>query len=158
MNGHPSATGRAQVRESLPAKDRRSTAVPRDRPVLIAVVDAVCVNVYSQWSAAVKERRYWSELQRVWSNCKPHVGRRCGVDSRDTVQVQGPWQDGVGREELATQPEAEHQLQVVTDLTTPLSVNGTSGYMPFIVGTAIFKSYLFRHLQWELATDHGFLN
>ena len=23
---------------------------------------------------------------------------------------------------------------------------------------AIFKSYLFCHLQWELATDHGFLN
>ena len=23
---------------------------------------------------------------------------------------------------------------------------------------AIFKSYLLRHLQWELATDHGFLN
>jgi len=23
---------------------------------------------------------------------------------------------------------------------------------------AIFNSYLFRHLQWELATDHGFLN
>jgi len=22
----------------------------------------------------------------------------------------------------------------------------------------IFKSYLLRHLQWELATDHGFLN
>jgi len=49
MNGHPSATGRAQVRESLPAKDRRSTAVPRDRPVVIAVVDSVCVNVYLQW-------------------------------------------------------------------------------------------------------------
>jgi len=26
--GHPSATGQAQDRESLPAKDRRSTAVP----------------------------------------------------------------------------------------------------------------------------------
>jgi len=23
---------------------------------------------------------------------------------------------------------------------------------------SIFKSYLIRHLQWELATDHGFLN
>jgi len=27
-SGHPSATGRAQDKESLPAKDRRSTAVP----------------------------------------------------------------------------------------------------------------------------------
>jgi len=23
---------------------------------------------------------------------------------------------------------------------------------------AIFKSYLFHHLQWELVIDHGFLN
>ena len=29
---HPSATGRAQDRESSPAKDRRSTAVPRNQP------------------------------------------------------------------------------------------------------------------------------
>ena len=28
---HPSATGRAQDRESSPAKDRRSTAVPRNQ-------------------------------------------------------------------------------------------------------------------------------
>ena len=32
------------------------------------------------------------------------------------------------------------------------------GHEPFKVGnTAILNSYL-RHLQWELATDHGFLN
>jgi len=32
------------------------------------------------------------------------------------------------------------------------------GHEPFKVGNpAIFKSYL-RHLQWELATDHGFFN
>jgi len=32
------------------------------------------------------------------------------------------------------------------------------GHEPFNVGNpAIFKSYL-HHLQWELATDHGFLN
>jgi len=30
---------------------------------------------------------------------------------------------------------------------------------PFKVGNpAVFKSYLLCHLQWELATDHGFLN
>jgi len=30
---------------------------------------------------------------------------------------------------------------------------------PFKLGNpAIFKSYLLRYLQWELATDHGFLN
>jgi len=28
ISGHPSATGRAQERQSSPAKDRRSTAVP----------------------------------------------------------------------------------------------------------------------------------
>jgi len=34
----------------------------------------------------------------------------------------------------------------------------SQGHKPFKVGNpAIFKSYL-RHLQWELATDHWFLN
>ena len=33
------------------------------------------------------------------------------------------------------------------------------GHEPFKFGNpAIFKSYLLRHLQWELGTDHGFLN
>jgi len=33
------------------------------------------------------------------------------------------------------------------------------GHEPFEAGNpTIFKSYLLRHLQWELATYHGFLN
>ena len=32
MNGHVSATGLAQDRDSLPAKDRHSTVVPRNQP------------------------------------------------------------------------------------------------------------------------------
>jgi len=33
------------------------------------------------------------------------------------------------------------------------------GHEPLKVGNpAIFKSYLLRHLQWELTTDHRFLN
>jgi len=33
------------------------------------------------------------------------------------------------------------------------------GHKPFKVGNlAIVKSYLFRHLQWELVTDDRFLN
>jgi len=33
------------------------------------------------------------------------------------------------------------------------------GHEPCYVGNpAIFKSYLLRHLQWQLATDHAFLN
>jgi len=33
------------------------------------------------------------------------------------------------------------------------------GYESLKVGNpCIFKSYLLRHLQWELATDHRFLN
>jgi len=33
------------------------------------------------------------------------------------------------------------------------------GHEPFKVGyPAVFKSYLLRQLQWELAPDHGFLN
>ena len=33
ISGHPSDTGRAQDRESSPAKDQRSTAVPRNQPL-----------------------------------------------------------------------------------------------------------------------------
>jgi len=32
ISGHPSATGRAQDRESSPARDRRSNTVPRHQP------------------------------------------------------------------------------------------------------------------------------
>ena len=33
------------------------------------------------------------------------------------------------------------------------------GHEPLKVGNlAIFKRYLLHHLQWELATDHGFWN
>ena len=33
------------------------------------------------------------------------------------------------------------------------------GHELFKVGNpSIFKSYFFRHLQWDLETDHGFLN
>ena len=32
ISGHPSAAGRAQERESLPVRDRRSTTVPRHQP------------------------------------------------------------------------------------------------------------------------------
>jgi len=33
------------------------------------------------------------------------------------------------------------------------------GHEPLKVGNpSIFESYFFRHLRWELANDHGFLN
>jgi len=33
------------------------------------------------------------------------------------------------------------------------------GHEPFKVGnSAVFNSYILCHLQWELATEHGFLN
>jgi len=39
----------------------------------------------------------------------------------------------------------------------PIQGHG-QGHGPFKVGSAaIFKSYLIRHLQWLLATDHEFL-
>jgi len=34
-SGHPSAAGRAQDRESSPARDRRSTTVPRHQPLKV---------------------------------------------------------------------------------------------------------------------------
>jgi len=43
-------------------------------------------------------------------------------------------------------------------LYDPIQGQG-QGHEPFKVGNpAICKSYLLRYLQWELATDHGFLN
>jgi len=37
LSGHPSATGRAQDRGSSPARDRRSTTVPRHQLLLIYI-------------------------------------------------------------------------------------------------------------------------
>jgi len=37
INGHPSATSRAQDRESSPTKDRRSTTVPRNQPLTLTL-------------------------------------------------------------------------------------------------------------------------
>jgi len=38
----------------------------------------------------------------------------------------------------------------------PIQCQG-QGHVSLKVGNpAIFKSYILRHLQWELATDHGF--
>jgi len=37
--------------------------------------------------------------------------------------------------------------------------NQGKGHEPFKLGNpSNFRSSLLRHLQWELATDHGFLN
>jgi len=45
-------------------------------------------------------------------------------------------------------------LQVMHDGMQYDLIQG-QGHKPFKVGNpAIFKSYLLRHLQWELATDH----
>jgi len=41
MSGHPSATGRAQDKESSPAKDRRSTAVPRNHGITQCVLHCI---------------------------------------------------------------------------------------------------------------------
>ena len=48
ISGHPSAAGRAQDRESLPVRDRRSATVPRHQRVvsnkgLLNVSVCVCV-------------------------------------------------------------------------------------------------------------------
>jgi len=42
ISGHPSATGRAQDRESSPAIDRRSTTVPRNQLEFECFVDCQC--------------------------------------------------------------------------------------------------------------------
>ena len=42
ISGHPSATGRAQDRESTPAEDRRSTTEPRNQPLACV---CVCLHI-----------------------------------------------------------------------------------------------------------------
>ena len=37
ISGHPSAAGRAQDRESSPARDRRATTVPRHQPFVVFI-------------------------------------------------------------------------------------------------------------------------
>ena len=47
-SGHPSAAGRAQDRESSPARDRRSTTVPRHQHHVASMNAniASCINLY----------------------------------------------------------------------------------------------------------------
>jgi len=40
----------------------------------------------------------------------------------------------------------------------PIQGHGQGHELFKVANPTIFKSYLLRHLQWELATDHGFLN
>jgi len=37
-------------------------------------------------------------------------------------------------------------------------IQGQSNETLKVVNPSFFKSYLLQHLQWELETDHGFLN
>ena len=41
ISGHPSAAGRAQDRESSPARDRRSATVPRHQPIVDTVREII---------------------------------------------------------------------------------------------------------------------
>jgi len=52
--------------------------------------------------------------------------------------------------------EIWHEVEVMHDGVQYDSIqNQGQGHEPFNVGNlSIFKSYLIRHLQWELATDH----
>ena len=47
ISGHPSAVGRAQDRESLPVKDRRSTTVPSNRLLVWGGVRSASVCIVS---------------------------------------------------------------------------------------------------------------
>ena len=49
ISGHPSAAGRAQDRESSPARDRRSTTVPRHQPFPYLTQNTSLLWVESKW-------------------------------------------------------------------------------------------------------------
>jgi len=57
ISGHPSATGRAQDRESSPAKDRRSTTEPRNQPYESAV--QMASRLFQQ---QVSSHQFWTNL------------------------------------------------------------------------------------------------
>ena len=94
ISGHPSAAGRAQDRESSPARDRRSTTVPRQ------IADPLRGLLYSESTtdrASVSVLKHWSPprhvLDRTDQSC-PWVGLRslflvCAVDRRQKVAVTG---------------------------------------------------------------------
>ena len=65
ISGHPSAAGRAQDRESSPARDRRSTTVPRHQ--LSAILDSL----YWTRIAATLEESVWVFIAALfgWSSC-----------------------------------------------------------------------------------------
>jgi len=66
------------------------------------------------------------------------------------------------KDSLPDQVGEEYQQTYKMEVIAGCYVYGTIQrqiYEPFKVGNpTIYKSYLLRHLQWELATDHGFLN
>jgi len=68
ISGHPSATGRSQDSESTPAKDRRSTAGPRNQPE--STRETKHANVYcviEVWDAAVT----WSLINIIYKDVQP---------------------------------------------------------------------------------------
>jgi len=76
----PSATGRVQDRESSPAKDRRSTAVPRDQHTL---TDA-CFQHDSLWCAGFPENLAFAEFRHRYEILASASSRPSGplVDER----------------------------------------------------------------------------
>jgi len=65
ISGHPSATGRAQDRESSPAKDRCSTTVPRNQPVTLSLHTQ---HVTTSASYALVAVRYELQSQQLLSS------------------------------------------------------------------------------------------
>jgi len=63
ISGHPSAVGRAQDRESKPAKDRRSTTVPRNQPI----------NINTTMTTTTVERRPKTMTGNLFHVCCQHL-------------------------------------------------------------------------------------
>ena len=55
ISGHPSAAGRAQDSESSPVRDRRSTTVPRNQPMLVMWHDLVFCSGHGGVCTAVSD-------------------------------------------------------------------------------------------------------
>jgi len=66
ISGHPSAAGRVQDRESSPARDRRSTTVPRHQLVESVAIKYSSVSYPDVLIFTVKEKLFFNFLE-LWA-------------------------------------------------------------------------------------------
>ena len=93
ISGHPSATGRAQDRESSPARDRRSTTVPRHQPWFQTYyqlnsqsgIAVACSNPKLKWRPVWLQHTIGHQFLAATRRWNVQLERRSGTGSTTTV-------------------------------------------------------------------------